>query len=68
MFIITTLVGATILKLPESHIVNIFLNLRKQNLNSLDFLLILIHKQFSKKRFFDFGSSNEEEGLKLNGD
>jgi hypothetical protein len=26
--------------------------------------LILIHKQFSKKRF-DFGSSNEEEGLKL---
>jgi hypothetical protein len=41
---------------------------KKQDLNSLDFLFdFLIHKQFSKKRFFDFGSSNEEEGQKLNG-
>jgi hypothetical protein len=37
------------------------------DLSSLDFLFdFLIHKQFSEKRFFDFGSSNESQGKKLN--
>jgi len=38
-----------------------------QTLSSLDFLFdFLVHKRFAKKRFFDFGSSNENQGKKLN--
>lgn len=39
-----------------------------QNLGSLDFLFdFLINKEFLTKHFFDFGSSNEDQGKKLNG-
>jgi hypothetical protein len=38
-----------------------------QSLSSLEFLFdFLIHKRFAKKRFFDFGSSNKNQGKKLN--
>jgi hypothetical protein len=38
-----------------------------QTLSSLEFLFdFLIHKRFAKKRFFDFGSSNKNQGKKLN--
>jgi hypothetical protein len=39
----------------------------KVNLGSLDFLYdYLIHTVFAEKQFFDFGSSNENQGRKLN--
>lgn len=42
-------------------------NENQDNLGSLDFLFeFLIKEIFSKKRFFDFGISNESQGKKLN--
>ncbi|RZJ53760.1 MAG: GNAT family N-acetyltransferase [Flavobacterium sp.] len=39
----------------------------EDNLGSLDFLFqYLIEERFTKKRFFDFGISNENQGKKLN--
>ncbi|MCV2487285.1 GNAT family N-acetyltransferase [Flavobacterium sp. SH_e] len=39
----------------------------KEDLGSLDYLFhYLIHDRFSKKRFFDFGISNENQGKNLN--
>jgi hypothetical protein len=60
--------GATIFETPMVvHCQYISKFEKKQALNSLDFLFdFLIQKQFSKKRFFDFGSSNLDDGKKLN--
>jgi hypothetical protein len=60
--------GATIFETPGVvHCQYISKFEKKHTLNSLDFLFdFLIQKQFSKKRFFDFGSSNLDEGKKLN--
>ena len=41
---------------------------KEKNSGSLDFLYYyLIHDIFSKKHYFDFGSSNENQGKDLNG-
>ena len=41
---------------------------KEKNSGSLDFLYhYLIHTIFSKKNYFDFGSSNENQGKELNG-
>lgn len=60
--------GATIFETETvAHVQYISANDQKQQLGTLDFLFQhLIEREFSHKKFFDFGTSNEQHGLKLN--
>lgn len=65
-----TIVGGTTIFETETvaHAQYISANETKTELGSLDFLFdFLIKNIFNQKRFFDFGISNENQGLKLNG-
>ncbi|WP_405328867.1 GNAT family N-acetyltransferase [Leeuwenhoekiella sp. LLG6367-2.1] len=61
--------GATIFETATvAHVQYISANEDRQKLGSLDFLFDhLIHSVFEDKYYFDFGTSNEEAGRKLNG-
>ena len=60
--------GATIFETETvAHVQYISANDQKQQLGTLDFLFQhLIEREFSHKKYFDFGTSNEQHGLKLN--
>jgi hypothetical protein len=60
--------GTTIFESENvAHCQYISKNENQENLGSLDFLFHhLIQERFAKKRFFDFGISNENQGQKLN--
>tara|TARA_Y100000815_G_scaffold275459_1_gene313731 strand:- start:32135 stop:33052 length:918 start_codon:yes stop_codon:yes gene_type:complete len=60
--------GATIFEMPHLvHVQYISSNDDRQQLGALDFLFHeLITQRYADKRFFDFGTSNEEQGKKLN--
>ena len=60
--------GATIFETDTvSHVQYISANEDKQSLGTLDFLFeYLISKRFKDKRFFDFGTSNENQGKNIN--
>ncbi|MDR6301210.1 GNAT family N-acetyltransferase [Mesonia maritima] len=60
--------GATIFETENvAHVQYISANHQKQELGTLDFLFQhLIEKEFKHKNYFDFGTSNEQQGLKLN--
>ncbi|HET8884826.1 MAG TPA: GNAT family N-acetyltransferase [Salinimicrobium sp.] len=60
--------GATIFESENvAHVQYISGNEEKQTLGSLDFLFEhLINEVFQNKKYFDFGTSNEEAGKKLN--
>ena len=63
------IVGGTTIFETESvaHVQYISANEDKQTLGTLDFLFeYLISKRFKKKRFFDFGTSNENQGKNVN--
>lgn len=60
--------GATIFETETvAHVQYISANEDKQQLGTLDFLFeFLITKRFNEKRFFDFGTSNENQGRNVN--
>ncbi len=60
--------GATIFSTQlVAHVQYISANKEKQQLGTLDFLFhYLITERFSTKRYFDFGTSNEQQGAKVN--
>lgn len=60
--------GATIFETPHLvHVQYISGNADKQQLGSLDFLFYtLIKSVYKNKRYFDFGISNENQGMQLN--
>ena len=60
--------GTTIFETETvAHCQYISKNEKQENLGSLDFLFqYLIKEKFAKKRFFDFGISNENQGKNLN--
>ena len=60
--------GSTIFQTKNVvHVQYISSNNEKNTLGSLDFLFHnLINETFSKFKFFDFGTSNEESGRKIN--
>ncbi len=60
--------GATIFNTKKvAHVQYISANADKQQLGTLDFLFHhLITKRFKEKRYFDFGTSNEAHGTKVN--
>lgn len=60
--------GATIFETENvAHVQYISANHQKQELGTLDFLFQhLIEREFNHKNYFDFGTSNEQQGLKLN--
>jgi len=60
--------GATIFETQQvAHVQYISANQDKQTLGSLDFLFhYLITERFSHKRYFDFGTSNENQGKNIN--
>lgn len=60
--------GATIFETEHvAHVQYISANEEKQQLGTLDFLFeFLINERFKKKRFFDFGTSNENQGKNIN--
>lgn len=60
--------GTTIFETETvAHCQYISKNEKQENLGSLDFLFqYLIKERFAKKRFFDFGISNENQGKNLN--
>lgn len=60
--------GATIFETETvAHVQYISANEDKQTLGTLDFLFeFLITQRFQKKRFFDFGTSNENQGKNVN--
>jgi len=60
--------GATIFETQNvAHVQYISADKDKQELGTLDFLFhYLIKEEFQHKRFFDFGISNEQQGLKVN--
>lgn len=64
----TIVAGATIFESEKvAHVQYISADTDKQQLGSLDFLFHeLITKRYAKKKYFDFGISNENEGKKLN--
>jgi hypothetical protein len=64
----TLVAGATIFETEHlAHVQYISANADKQQLGSLDFLFeYLITNRYSAKRYFDFGMSNENQGLNLN--
>lgn len=61
--------GATIFETPAvAHVQYISANKDRQQLGSLDYLFdFLISEYYKDKHYFDFGTSNEEGGRKLNG-
>lgn len=61
--------GATLfVTQTTAHVQYISANEQKQELGSLDFLFEqLINRTFAHKHYFDFGISNENKGMKLNG-
>lgn len=60
--------GATIFETENvAHVQYISANEDKQQLGTLDFLFeYLINKRFKEKRYFDFGTSNENQGKNIN--
>src|SRR5690606_10252181 len=60
--------GATIFETENvAHIQYISANEDKQQLGTLDFLFeFLISERFKEKRYFDFGTSNENQGKNIN--
>lgn len=64
----TLVAGATIFETEHlAHVQYISANADKQQLGSLDFLFEnLIRDRYKTKRYFDFGVSNENQGLNLN--
>lgn len=60
--------GATIFNTKRvAHVQYISANADKQQLGTLDFLFhYLITERFKDKRYFDFGTSNEQQGTKVN--
>lgn len=60
--------GATIFETENvAHVQYISANEDKQQLGTLDFLFeFLINNRFKKKRYFDFGTSNENQGKNIN--
>jgi hypothetical protein len=60
--------GATIFETEQvAHVQYISANSQKQQLGSLDFLFNeLITKRYRQKRYFDFGTSNENQGQNVN--
>ena len=60
--------GATIFETENvAHVQYISASEDKQQLGTLDFLFeYLINKRFKEKRFFDFGTSNENQGKNIN--
>lgn len=60
--------GATIFKTENvAHVQYISANGEKQQLGTLDFLFeYLINQRFKKKKYFDFGTSNENQGKNIN--
>ncbi len=60
--------GATIFETElVAHVQYISANEEKQQLGTLDFLFeFLINERFKNKRFFDFGTSNENQGRNIN--
>jgi hypothetical protein len=60
--------GATIFETENvAHVQYISANHKKQELGTLDFLFHhLITEKFKHKKYFDFGVSNEQAGLKVN--
>lgn len=60
--------GATIFETENvAHVQYISANKDKQTLGSLDFLFhFLIKERFKDKKFFDFGTSNENQGKNIN--
>ncbi len=60
--------GATVFETKKvAHIQYISADENRQQLGTLDFLFhYLIEKEFKDKSYFDFGTSNEAQGLKLN--
>ncbi|MGO4912024.1 GNAT family N-acetyltransferase [Leeuwenhoekiella sp. W20_SRS_FM14] len=65
----TCVAGATIFETPTvAHVQYLSANEDRQQLGSLDLLFdYLISKYSKEKYYFDFGTSNEEAGKKLNG-
>ena len=60
--------GATIFETENvAHVQYISANEDKQQLGTLDFLFeFLINEKFKQKRYFDFGTSNENQGKNIN--
>jgi len=60
--------GATIFETENvAHVQYISADENKQQLGTLDFLFeFLINERFKKKRYFDFGTSNENRGKNIN--
>ncbi len=60
--------GATIFETENvAHVQYISANEEKQQLGTLDFLFeYLINKRFKEKKYFDFGTSNENQGKNIN--
>ncbi len=60
--------GATIFETENvAHVQYISANEEKQQLGTLDFLFeYLINQRFKKKKYFDFGTSNENHGKNIN--
>lgn len=60
--------GATVFETKKvAHVQYISADENRQQLGTLDFLFqYLIEEEFKDKSYFDFGTSNEDKGLKLN--